>query len=112
MATETKSAEISTVLGVEQKVPIKFSYTFETFESPQSVRDSGEWPNDKEVLEYVNGKRERNALSSARAVAQKDAVELISKTVEYRRQAFVANGMKQGFTDRAMLEAIAEQNIK
>ena len=66
MKSETKSSTIATVLG--QPIPeTPFDYLWDVFESPTEARDAGKWPNDAEVLEYLNGIQERNALSSARA---------------------------------------------
>jgi hypothetical protein len=110
MKKVTKSSEIGTVLGQTQKTPIKFSYEFEAFESVNEIREAGEWPNEKEVLDYANAKRERSALSSARNTAMEDVASKIRETREYKVSQFVAAAVAAGMT-REAAQAIAESQI-
>lgn len=110
MLDVTKKSEIGTVLGQVQKSPIPFEYTFKAFETVQEIREAGEWPNDKEVLDYANAKRERSALSSARNAAMETVAAKIRETREYKVSQFVAAAVAAGMT-REAAQAIAESQI-
>jgi hypothetical protein len=104
---ETKSAEVSTVLGKSLDTPVKFDYTYDVYETVEDVRAAGEWPNDKEILSYVNGKAERNALSGARAKAIADVSKEIRDTPEFKREELIKNIMSTANKSRSEAEALA-----
>lgn len=112
MGKTTSSAKgtVSTVLGEALNTPIEFEYSWDTFDSPESVREAGEWPNDKEILDYVNGRAERNALSGARAKAIAGEVERIKDTPEYKRREFINACVAYGMS-REQAEALAASKL-
>ena len=111
MEQTTKSATVETVLGEKLDTPITFDYSFGKFAGTAEVREAGLWPNDAEIVDYVNTKAERNALSSERAKAIKDAVERIQSTTDYKRRAFVETSVKNGIP-RELAEGLAAQHIQ
>jgi hypothetical protein len=110
MKRVTKSSEIATVLGQKQDKPIAFSYEHDAFESPAEVREAGEWPNDAEVVDYANAKRERTALSKARNEAMETVAAKIRDTREYKVAQFVNAAVAAGMA-REVAQGIAESQI-
>jgi chromatin segregation and condensation protein Rec8/ScpA/Scc1 (kleisin family) len=115
MKTANETAKVATLLGKTLPNPITVEYSYREFETPQEVKDAGEWPNDKDVLKMVNADAKIGAMAKAKNEhpAVKAFIESITGTVEYRREKWVADSLKQmPSADRAVLEAFAAQNIQ
>jgi hypothetical protein len=98
MKTETGKSNISTVLG--QAIPeTSFEYSWDVYETPDEAKTAGKWPNDADILEYLNGIAERNALSSARAKIVNAHAETIRNTPEFKRSEFIKAAVAFGMSE-------------
>ena len=76
MTTDKFSGEVQSAYGkpisayLKGQTKLGFEGEYEKFDSPDECRRSGEWPNDAQVLEFVNAQRK----ATARASATQDAL--------------------------------------
>lgn len=61
MEQKTGKASVGSAYGVKLDKPIEFEYKYAAFTQPQEVRDAGEWPSEKDIMEYANVARANNA---------------------------------------------------
>jgi hypothetical protein len=61
MKTEKFSGVMENAYGKVLPEKLKFSGTFEAFENVDEVRAANEFPDDKEVVAWANGKRKASA---------------------------------------------------
>ena len=60
MKTVTFSGVIENAYGKPVNPPLKFDGSVQAFESPEEMRNKGEWPKDSEVVDWRNAQRKQN----------------------------------------------------
>ena len=70
MKTDTFKGSVATAYGRTLPEPIKFDGSVELYESVEELRNSKDWPEDKEILSFVNNSRK----AAARAKATQDSL--------------------------------------
>lgn len=71
MVTEKFSGTMENAYGKVLPEPVKFSGTFEAYQTIDEVRAANDYPKDDDVVNFVNSKRK----ASARQKAMNDALE-------------------------------------
>lgn len=61
MKTEKFSGTIESAYGSQLDTALKFEGTFEAYESVDEVKAGNDFPNNDEILAFVNNKRKANA---------------------------------------------------
>lgn len=84
MATETFEFDIETFQGEALNPPIHVTGSADLFDSPDTAKQSGDWPNDKTILEWLNSDRLAKAKSNARAKQLADKMEEYQKSPAYK----------------------------
>ena len=62
---ETFKGSMESAYGNKLPKAIAFNGSYEAFENPQEVKDAGEWPSDKDIVDYANTLRKNNARQKA-----------------------------------------------
>ena len=65
MKSETFSGTMENAYGKTLPEPVKFSGSFDSLETIDEVRQSNEYPDDKEVVAWANAKRKASARQKA-----------------------------------------------
>ena len=81
MKVETFSGTIESAYGNPVSPALKFNGSFEAYESVDAVRSGNDYPNDEEILSFVNNKRKANARQKAMQVAL-DTAGYVKPTLE------------------------------
>jgi hypothetical protein len=72
------SGEVSEYQGRPVSPAIKYSGESKEYETIAEVKEAGEWPNDKEILTFVNKK----AFTAAKAKSYQEATKELKKAYE------------------------------
>lgn len=69
MKTETFSGTVENAYGQALTAPIKFSGSFDAFESIEEVKEKNEYPKDSEIVNFVNAKSKASKRQAAMTAA-------------------------------------------
>lgn len=82
---------VETVLGQKLENKLTGYVLADQHETVQAARDSGDWPNDGQILKIVNMKAANNARQSAIAKMTADVKAKIEQTDEFKLNDLVKN---------------------
>lgn len=98
MKKETFKGSVASAYGETLPKPVDFNGEFEAYENSAEIREKNDWPNDDDIVSFVNAKRK----AAARAKATEAALTLagyekpdLSKP-EYRRKRMIADFVAMG----------------
>lgn len=109
--SKSSKTNVNTILGQELDKPIEVPYSWTEFASVEEMHKAGVTLSDAEVLDIVNGNRERNALSSARAKVVAEHSDKIKDTPEFKRAEFIKAARAFGMTQE-QAEALASSKLQ
>lgn len=100
MVTETKTATVSKLQGVQLEQPIEFSYTFKKYETWSEAVSAGETLelDDDDKLTIKNRQLEAAARSKASSKAVKNVRKDIVESDEFKRENAIKALMSLGFS--------------
>ncbi len=100
MAVEKKSGsgKVEEFQGQKLSPAIEYAFEFDVCNTVQDVRDTGKWPSDGDILDFVNTKAERSAKAKSYQDATKPLREAYLESPEYKRKQFITSAVAMGMS--------------
>jgi hypothetical protein len=104
---QSGSGKVEEFQGQRLSPAIEYAFEWDSCGNVQDVRDSGKWPSDGDILDFVNTKAERSAKAKSYQDATKPLREAYLESPEYKRKTFIASAVSMGMS-QAKAEELAD----
>lgn len=106
MTAKTGTGKVEEYQGKPVTPAIDYSFDYSVYDNLTEAKQSEDWPNDSDILKWVNQTAERSAKASS---YQKAVAELKTKyeaSPEFRKANFIKSAIAMGFAlDEATMMA-------
>lgn len=110
MTAKTGSGSVEEYQGKPVSPVINYTFEYSVHDTLTEAKNSEDWPNDSDILKWVNQTAERSAKASAYQKAVADLKAKYEASPEFRQAQFVKSAVAMGFSpDEA--EALAKSKI-
>src|SRR5689334_6977650 len=106
--SEYQGKPVSSYKASEGKSVIYYSPEYDEFETPAEVKEAGEWPNDKDILDMVNARAKTSAVAKAYQDAVKSLKAEYENSPEKARADFIKSAMQAPGMTTEKANAIAD----
>lgn len=69
MKSETFKGEVASAYGNQLPKAIQFSGAYQAFENAEEVKTANQWPNDSDIVDFVNTRTKNNERQKAMTAA-------------------------------------------
>jgi hypothetical protein len=111
MAQEkTGIGKVEEFMGKPVSPAIEYSFSWKAYENVGEAKNSEDWPNDADMLKFVNQRAERSAKAQSYQTAIKDLKSAYENSNEFKIAQLVKAAVAAGFS-QAEAEALAQSKL-
>ena len=106
MTTKSGSGEVKEYQGKPVTPAIPYTFEFQVYDNVAEAKSSEDWPNDSDMLKFVNQTAERSAKAQSYQKAVAELKKAYEDSSEFKNEQLIKAVMAAKGCDRATAEAV------
>lgn len=110
MTKKTGKGQVQEYQGKPLSPALDYTFEYEVYDSVAEAKASENWPNDSDMLKFVNQRAERSAKASSYQAVIAPLKEAFENSAEFKRQQLIKAALAFGMSQE-QAEAIADSKL-